>query len=154
MVQLANKVRGVSADNVTKQALRRLEEALAQYQKQWGGQVPAVPPLVAPLVGGGEQQRPDEAALRAAAVRNNQDAVRALRAGGELSAKLAGDFPVSLYDERTLRDAWGSPIAFLPKFDPNIGMALGNRPFFVSAGPDRRFLTREDNLYSYEEGVR
>jgi hypothetical protein len=33
-------------------------------------------------------------------------------------------------------------------------MALGDRPFFVSAGPDRRFLTREDNLYSYEEGVR
>ena len=32
-----------------------------------------------------------------------------------------------------------------------IGMAPRNAPFFVSAGPDRNFLTLEDNLYSYEE---
>jgi len=156
MVSLANRVRGVSADNVTKAALRRLEDALAQYRKHANGALPAVTPLVAPIVGGGPAARPDEAALRAAAAANNQDVVRALRAGGGggFSAKLAAELPASLYDDRTVRDAWGSPIAFLPKFDPDIGMALGDRPFFVSAGPDRRYLTREDNLYSYEESGR
>lgn len=153
MVQLANKVRGVSADNVTKAAMRQLDAALALYQARNGGALPPVAPLVPPQVGG-DNAPPDEAALRTAAAANNQDLVRALRAGGDLSSKLAGELPVSLYDERQLRDAWGSPIAFLPRFDPNIGMALGDRPFFVSAGPDRRYLTREDNLYSYEEGGR
>jgi hypothetical protein len=50
-------------------------------------------------------------------------------------------------------DAWGSPVVFLPRQHPKIGMASGDRPFFVSPGRDRRYLTREDNLYSYEEDV-
>ena len=29
-------------------------------------------------------------------------------------------------------------------------MASGDRSFFFSAGPDRKYLTRQDNLYSYE----
>ena len=59
----------------------------------------------------------------------------------------------AVYDEVTLRDAWGTPIVFMPAMHPAIGMALGNRPFFVSAGPDRMFRTLEDNLYSYEQGT-
>jgi hypothetical protein len=44
------------------------------------------------------------------------------------------------------------PIVFMPAMNPAIGMAPQNRRFFFSAGPDRNFLTQEDNLYSYEEG--
>ena len=29
-------------------------------------------------------------------------------------------------------------------------MALENKPFFFSAGPDQRYLTADNNLYSYE----
>ena len=48
-------------------------------------------------------------------------------------------------------DAWGNPIAYLPSQNPEIGMAPQNRPFCFSAGPDGRYLTRGDNLYSYEQ---
>ncbi len=57
-----------------------------------------------------------------------------------------------MYDPetQTLRDAQGSPIVFLQRMHPSIGMELDDRPFFFSAGLDRKYLTREDNLYSYE----
>ena len=38
----------------------------------------------------------------------------------------------------------------MPAFHPAVGTAPGNHYFFVSAGPDGHFLTRDDNLYSYE----
>ena len=71
----------------------------------------------------------------------------------KLPPDLFGPVGGSMYDEVTLRDAWGTPIVFMPAMHPAIGMALGNRPFFVSAGPDRMFRTLEDNLYSYEQGA-
>jgi type II secretory pathway pseudopilin PulG len=62
--------------------------------------------------------------------------------------------PVSIYDHRTLRDAWGSPIVFMPNQHQLIGLAPSragqDQYFFFSAGPDRKYLTRDDNLYSYE----
>jgi hypothetical protein len=63
-----------------------------------------------------------------------------------------GDLPVSVYDEVTLRDAWGTPIVFMPSMHPAVGMAPSpeDKPFFLSAGPDGRFSTPADNLYSYE----
>jgi hypothetical protein len=95
---------------------------------------------------------------------------------------MLGDLPISLYNGRTLADAWGNPIVFMADQHPAIGMAplKGYDPstgagagasgagtlssssspptdgrerasFFVSAGPDGRYLTREDNLYSYEQ---
>jgi hypothetical protein len=51
-----------------------------------------------------------------------------------------------------LDDAWGGPVVFMAHQHPSIGMAPGDRPFFFSAGPDGRYLSREDNLYSYESG--
>ena len=65
----------------------------------------------------------------------------------------AGLLSGRLFDGVVLRDTWGSPIAYLPSQHPALGMAADDRPFFVSPGPDRRFLTRDDNLYSYEEDV-
>jgi hypothetical protein len=79
-----------------------------------------------------------------------------------------GDLPISLYNGRILADAWGNPIVFMPDQHPAIGMAPmrstglsgpttrpsagGEATFFLfSAGPDGRYLTREDNVYSYEQ---
>jgi len=53
--------------------------------------------------------------------------------------------------QAVVRDAWGNPVGYLPHQDARFGMALGNEPFFFSAGPDGKFLTRQDNLYSYEQ---
>jgi hypothetical protein len=49
-----------------------------------------------------------------------------------------------------LRDAWGRPIALMPQQFPVVGMAPDDGPFLVSAGPDGRFLTLSDNVYSYD----
>jgi type II secretory pathway pseudopilin PulG len=49
-----------------------------------------------------------------------------------------------------LRDAWGSPVALVPSASAKLGAAPGNAPFFMSAGPDRKYLTLSDNIYSYE----
>lgn len=49
-----------------------------------------------------------------------------------------------------LRDAWGRPIALLPQQFAAVGMAPEDGPFLVSAGPDGRFLTLSDNIYSYD----
>ncbi len=68
-----------------------------------------------------------------------------------MSSDTFSGLPDSIYDEAALRDAWGTPIVFMPAMHPAIGMAPRNGRFFFSAGPDRRFLTQEDNLYSYEE---
>jgi hypothetical protein len=105
-------------------------------------------------VGPGEDELPDESTLHAAAELNNRDFVGALRGeASEPTPELFGPLGGAMYDEVTLRDAWGTPIVFMPAMHPAIGMALGNRPFFVSAGPDRHFRTLEDNLYSYEQAT-
>lgn len=102
----------------------------------------------------GSDEHLDESALLAAAEFNNRDFVQILRAesAGTLP-ELFGPLGGTMVDEATLRDAWGTPIVFMPGQHPSIGMALGNRPFFFSAGPDRKFTTLEDNLYSYEQGT-
>jgi hypothetical protein len=102
----------------------------------------------------GEDELPDEATLLTAAEANNRDFVLALRneATGP-QPELFGPLGGTMYDDVTLRDAWGTPLVFMPGQHPAIGMALGNKPFFFSAGPDRRFRTLEDNLYSYEQGT-
>lgn len=76
---------------------------------------------------------------------------RVRQRSGERPARRFGELPISLYDEVTLRDAWGSPIAYMPAQHPAIGLPPRDRPsFFFSAGPDGKYLTRDDNLYSYE----
>jgi type II secretory pathway pseudopilin PulG len=143
MVNLARSVRVEYATDVTKDLLRKLDDAIAQYRATTG-HLPAVTPLIP------DGPAPTEAQIRANARQNNVEVVRALRYSSALPASALEKLPVTIYDNTALRDAWNSPIVFMPRFDPRIGMALRDRPFFVSAGPDRKFLTLEDNFYSYE----
>jgi hypothetical protein len=86
-----------------------------------------------------------------AALRNNRQFLSAvLREPG--AGEVLGDLSPAIFDPSgpILRDAWGTPIIFVPGEHPLLGMAPRNAPFFLSAGPDRRFLTRGDNLYSYD----
>jgi len=143
-VSLAREVRRRSADGVTRDLLNELDATVARYQQQHKNALPAVAPLIS------MEPVPDAATLSRAARKNNQDFVLALRKGGGFVDELFGKLPQSMYDDQTLRDAWGSPIVFMVAMHPAIGMADDNKPFFISAGPDGNYLTREDNLYSYE----
>lgn len=157
MMDLANRVRRSSADKLTRQLLQQLNALMDNYLEHSEGQLPPVTPFLETM------PIPDEPALQIAAQRNNADFVRFLRTLSDLSmpVKSTGDkhqpdvfagLPLNLYDEVTLHDPWGSPIVFMHRQNPLIGMAPGDKFFFFSAGPDRKFLTRQDNLYSYEEG--
>jgi hypothetical protein len=122
-VSLARYVRATSAEQITRQTLRQLSEALAGNMGST-----AVPEIDdAPLPGAAE------AAWAVYAMRSN-----------EIVRRLAG------VDE-VVADAWGNPIGFLAFERVEIGMAPHDRPFCYSAGPDGRHLTQDDNLYSYEQ---
>jgi prepilin-type N-terminal cleavage/methylation domain-containing protein len=144
MVSLSRHVRAASADELTKEILHRLDAAMAVYVHQNGSL-----PVVAPFIG--EQLIPPENLLRRSAERNNEGFVRAMKSAGLLTGRL-DDLSVAYYDEARVRDAWGSPIVFMSKMHPSIGMNPKGW-FFFSAGPDRQYLTRDDNLYSYDQPV-
>ncbi len=144
MVSLARHVRDRSAEQFTRDLLVQLDRWMARYAERNAGQYPPVAPLIDP------NTVTAEPALQAAARQNNQDFLQALRRCRDLADSSFADLPILYYDQTTLRDAWGSPIVFLPPYFANVGMAPQPRPFFLSAGPDRRFSSREDNLYSYE----
>lgn len=147
MVSLARRVRAQSAEAVTKGLLSRLDGLVAQYQARHH-QLPAVWPLIPPGVR--DTSLLNERSLLRSAEQNSRDLVRALKGESALSAGTFSDLPVAYFDETMVRDAWGSPIVFMPTFHPAVGTAPGNRFFFFSAGPDGRYLSRWDNLYSYE----
>ena len=142
MVNLARSVRVGYATDITKDILRKLDDAVTQYQQRTG-QLPNVAPLI-PASG-----PVDENVLRQNAIGNNRQIILALL-GTDLSMTVINDQPATIYNKGQLRDPWGTPIVYMARFDPKIGMALRDRPFFVSAGPDMKFLTLEDNFYSYE----
>jgi hypothetical protein len=121
-----------------------LDYAQPQSGPQQG--VPAVESLIDPR----DPKAPDEVALQRTALINNRQFVQFFRAHKGLPGKAFRDLPLSIYDEATVRDAWGTPIVFMPAMHRQIGMAPGNEWFFFSAGPDRQYLTRDDNQYSYE----
>lgn len=148
MVSLARYVRNELAVEVTKDLLHRLDRMMQQYMN-----LHHQPPAVESFLAADEpaDALPDEAALQKAAPANNRGVVLALRADGLLGNDSFGGLPQSIYNDMMIRDAWGSPIVFLPAMHEGIGMAPQDRPFFFSAGPDRRYLTQEDNLYSYEK---
>jgi type II secretory pathway pseudopilin PulG len=179
MVSLARNVRDQSAQQLTKQLLRQLAALMNEYADANRWQLPPVTPVV-PL---DSFLPPEEPAIELLAKRNNEEFVRALRpalarleqgrgarrtaadggdgggGGGDAAStrepSFMGQLPMSVYDGLTLRDAWGSPIVFMPAQHPWIGMAPKGPAresafFFFSAGPDRRYLTRDDNMYSYE----
>jgi prepilin-type N-terminal cleavage/methylation domain-containing protein len=141
MVSLARYVRNRSAAGLTRDLLSRLDRTMAQYKQASLDQLPPVgfpPPEV------------DEISLSRWATAGNVQFVRSLRAKVDLSAGALAELPIFIYDQRMIRDTWGTPILFMPRQHPQVGLALGDRFFFVSAGPDRQFLTRGDNLYSYD----
>lgn len=108
----------------------------------------------------------DERILAERAFLNNRATIGALDVGARRSAitqreTRAGDaendadavingVSALLFDGSTLRDPWGQPIVFMSAGRAEIGYATKNRPFFFSAGPDGRYLTLLDNIYSYE----
>lgn len=145
IISLANFVRNTSATEMTTSLLRKMEEQLATYSRRADGKLPPVTP-VDPQPGQTEEE------VGRMARQNNEDLVRALGSQVNLAATVFAELPSSVYDAQAgvVRDAWGSPIVFMPQMHSAIGMALDDRPFFFSAGPDRKYLTREDNLYSYE----
>ena len=170
MVSLAREVRYRSAEQLTKELLLHLDE-LTQSFKQRKGRLPNVEMLIPSDV-----MSADEAKVRAIARINNEALVNELKgeivrsgllqhdktSSGTPGTGGIGDLPISLYDGRLLADAWGNPIVFMPNQHPLIGMAPvragaddeEQASFFFSPGPDGEYLTREDNLYSYEVGAR
>lgn len=142
MVSLARYVRRRSAEELTRRILVNLHASMLEYSRQYGP--PSVPPPADPKL------TTDELTLQHAALSNNRQVVQFLRARPELAAKAFRDLPLSIYDEALVRDAWGTPIVFMPTMHRQIGMAPNNDWFFFSAGPDRQYLTRDDNQYSYE----
>ena len=44
----------------------------------------------------------------------------------------------------SILDAWGSPLVYMPGQHRAVGMAVTNRSFFFSAGPDRKMWTSDD----------
>ena len=145
MVSLSNRVRNVAAVELSKDLLRRLDGLMDQYEARYH-QLPTITPFIDP-----NNSDPREEALQFAARENNRDLMSVLRMDPGASTDAFNGLPEAIYSEVTLRDAWGTPIVYMPALNPAIGMAPQNRRFFFSAGPDRKFLTQEDNLYSYEE---
>ena len=148
MVSLAHYVRNELAVEATKDVLHRLDEMMRQYVAKQG-RLPSIDPFIPPALPHGEL--PDEPLLQQTAVANNRAFVAALREAGILGDESFGGLPHTLYNDMMIRDAWGSPIVFMPAMHEGIGMALENRPFFFSAGPDQQYLTQENNFYSYEQ---
>lgn len=159
MVSLARYVRDRSAQQLTRDLLLRLNTLMQKYVEHNGGKLPVVEPLIGP----DSTVTPPASLIARAAILNNVQMMKSLSA--DYRAHLsdpASDIdpfvqqPATVYDVKgqTLRDAWGSPIVFMPGQHPLIGLAPSragqDQFFFFSAGPDRNYLTREDNLYSYE----
>jgi hypothetical protein len=144
MVLLARHVRQRSADRLTGQILELLERTVradAHLQQVLDEQAP-------PLVRAG-QDTGDPSEMRQRAEANNRAVVQALLLAGK-DTELR-KLPLAIYDQTAIRDAWGSPIVYMPSGAPGISMAAQRRSFFLSAGPDRSFSTLGDNLYSYEQ---
>lgn len=170
IVSLARRVRSEAAYSLVQRELLELEDALAGYRRQFH-QLPEVPPLVAPAApapagaaapGEVPASAPaaqairlgpdDETDLRQRAIIQNRALVRALGVGARGGADNSplGAVSAQMFDGSLLLDPWGGPIAYLASGLPQIGTATGDAPFFFSAGPDGLFLTRDDNVYSYE----
>jgi type II secretory pathway pseudopilin PulG len=155
MVNLARYVRDRSAQQLTRDVLNAVQAQMAQYLAS-NGQYPPVAALLDPEVTDADEERLNEPART-----NNEQLVAALKADHRKrhphdtqSDPLERKCPISVYDRKTLRDAWGRPIVFMPRQHTRIGLAPSregqDQYFFFSAGPDRKYLSRQDNLYSYE----
>ncbi|HEX4797450.1 MAG TPA: type II secretion system protein [Humisphaera sp.] len=145
MVSLARSVRSASAQELTKDLLRKLDVLMDQYYAA-NGRLPDIAPLVP-----AEEWQMTEPVLQRNAYQNNRQLVGALKAQAAMDPQTFVGLPDTVFNDAILRDAWSTPIVYMPRMHPSIGTAPQNRRFFFSAGPDGQFLTQEDNLYSYEE---
>ncbi len=149
MANLARSVRRQASDRQTKFLLTTLDRLLDKYVAR-NGRLPRVSPFPP---AGSVEALPDEPQLREAARANNRDVVAAVRTEAgptvDIFGPVGGDNGGAPGYDR-LPDAWGRDIVFMPRGHPAIGTALEDRPFFFSAGPDGRYQTLEDNVYSYE----
>ena len=154
MVSLARDVRTRSAERLTKDLLARLDTLVEQYRRPLRTlpeEQRKIYPAVHPLVDAGDRQRRDRSCATTRRRTTASSSARS-RARWTSPAGSFSDLSIANYNEVNVLDAWGSPIVYMPSQHPLIGMAAGDRSFFFSAGPDRRYLTRQDNLYSYEAG--
>jgi hypothetical protein len=172
MVSLARRVRAMAAFSLVQSELLELEDALAAYHREFG-KYPDVPPLVPPTTAAPAGSPSPSPAVSVAAVSGtgtvtmgpeherlllenarvqNQALVRVLGIGLEAEERSStlGGVSAMMFDGTSLMDPWGRPIAYLAAGRPEIGTAAGDLPFFFSAGPDGLYLTRDDNVYSYE----
>lgn len=137
MVSLARYVRSTAADRMTREMLVELDTQLSAYHTRFGAYPPA--PDIA--------DDADEATFAGLLKNRYMGVLRMIE-------KTTVSLPTPPATDRLpgpLTDAWGRPIGYLPGHHPLVGMAPQNRAFFFSAGPDGRYLTRQDNLYSYEQ---
>src|SRR5688572_9099028 len=155
MVSLARYERRRSAENFTRDSiLARLDALLARRDivenkalQEALADANVVPRLIRP-----SPRDPEEMLLQHNATANNTEFVKVFKK--YVGPRAFNDFPLSLYNPtaNTLVDAWGTPIVFMPSGALNVGISPQNRSFFLSAGPDRKFSSVVDNLYSYERG--
>jgi hypothetical protein len=142
LISLSHHVRSRSAETDTAGVLWKAQRALPIAT--------ALPPALTL----------DDLAVNTQLADHNRTLVQALRATDP--APRAGQpdspdsfwsrLPRSMYDGELLRDAWGTPIVLARGDDQRLGLAPARRDYCLSAGPDRNFLTREDNLFSFEQG--
>ena len=144
MVDLAGYVRNRSATDLARLVLGGLDDAMQSYHDTYK----TYPPISAFTAGADFSE--DEDTLLKNARQNNRDFVTILSTTGLLKADKIAGLSASNFDGATLLDAWDMPIVFMPASHGKIGMAPSDRGFFFSAGPDRLYKTREDNVYSYE----
>ena len=134
MVSLARYVRTQSASQYTRHLLAELDQARRLYASAIDGT------FLSPALIEGVPPHADE----------QQVAEYVTQTGAPYVSKLLEQLRPT-QTQAVVRDAWGNPVGYLPHQDARFGMALRNEPFFFSAGPDGKFLTRQDNLYSYEQ---
>jgi hypothetical protein len=154
MVSLARYERRRSAENFTREdILAKLEALLARpaVVQNKSLQEALADPQVIPRLVRPSAREPEEPVLQFNAAANNTAFVKVFKS---YVGTAFNDFPLSLYNPstNTLVDAWGTPIVYMPAGALNVGIIPQQRSFFLSAGPDRKFSSVVDNLYSYEKG--
>ncbi|HEV8293390.1 MAG TPA: hypothetical protein VGP94_15745 [Tepidisphaeraceae bacterium] len=155
MVSLARYERRRSAENFTRDdILARLDALLARRDivENKALQEALADPNNVPRLVYSPDREPEEPLLQHNAAANNTEFVKTFKR--YVGPKAFNEFPLSLYNPtaNTLVDAWGTPIVYMPAGALNVGISPQNRSFFLSAGPDRKFSSVVDNLYSYERG--
>jgi hypothetical protein len=155
MVSLARFERRRSAENFTREdILAKLEALLARPDvvQNKALQEALADPNVVPRLVYSATREPEEPLLQHNAAANNTEFVKIFKK--YVGPRAFNEFPLSLYNPtaNTLVDAWGTPIVYMPAGALNVGIIPQQRSFFLSAGPDRKFSSVVDNLYSYERG--